>query len=185
MDNNWNELVEEVILDIQKRSSSNSHLHLKLANGYLFKYNFLTMLGIIIGPMSAAIASLNEQQCSYEYKFLHMCMIILSMSSGIIMSVIKFGKYDEKCNKNKLAATNYITIEHNIRQQLMLQKEDRLNSNTYLEWLQQKFDNIFSNSPLLPHVKDDTEIDVKNEETIVKPEIDKMLQYEFERLQKK
>ena len=57
---------------------------------------------------------------------------------------IKFGKYDEKCNKNKLAATNYITIEHNIRQQLMLKKEDRLNSNTCI-WngCRKRFDNTF------------------------------------------
>ena len=182
MDNNWNEIIEEVILDIQQKSSSNSTLHLKLANSYLFKYNFLTILGIILGPMSAAIASVNNQHCSYEYKFLHTCMIVLSMSSGIIMSIIKFGKYDEKCNKNRVAATNYITIDHNIKQQLMLKKEDRMDSNTYLEWLQQKFDNTFSNSPLLPENKGDIQINKKAEDIIV--DLDKMLQYEFKRLQK-
>jgi hypothetical protein len=72
---------------------------------------------------------------------------ILSFLSGILITVIKFNKYDEISYSHKTSASRYISLEENIKRQLILYREDRINANEYLTWLSKSFDELFFSAP--------------------------------------
>ena len=51
--------------------------------------------------------------------------IILGFLSGVIVAILKYGKYDEVSTANKSAAAKYASLEANVRRQLSLYRSDR------------------------------------------------------------
>lgn len=175
IDNNWRDGIEVVVDNIRKQSTTNKHLHIKYANTYMNIYNILTVAGVILGPVTSMLTTINN---IHKNEYLTYTIVSLGMCSGIIMSAIKFGKYDELCNTNKKAASVYLNIQCNIQNQLLLDKHQRTDACEYLEWLQTKFNDAFCNSPLLPeeNMRDDDESVYKDEQIP-----DRLFEYEFQR----
>ena len=104
------------------------------------------------GPLAGIVTSVGTAT-TIEGETMVLCSvisIILGFVSGIIVSVIKFGKYDEVSNANKQAAARYTSIESNVRRQLSLFRADRVAASPYVEWLETKYDELFMSAPLLP-----------------------------------
>ena len=110
--------------------------------------------------------------------------------SGVIGSIIKFGKYPETISSHKIAAAGYSSLEKNIFTQLLLDENDRIPAKEYMEWIQLKFEDLFQSSPLLSnnnYTHNDLKSDVNNsidQSSIKVTTTDRMLEYEMERLKK-
>ena len=143
----WNDNLEEFVKDIGELSKKYKIMHIKEAQYLSIVYNNLMILGICLGPISGLLSAIGDILNS---TYLPIISMLMGFLSGIIVTIIKFGKYDENSNSNKQSAIYFSSIENNVRRQLGLYRNDRINPITYIDWLETKFENIFNSSPLLP-----------------------------------
>lgn len=147
----WNDKLEQVAKEIGENAKGYKLMHLSEAQKSSKIYNRLTIIGIILGPLAGLMSSL-ESVLSPEESHIYITIpsILFSFLSGIIVVIIKFGKYDEQSIANKQAAARYTSIETSVRRQLGLYRNDRMPANTYMDWLETKYQELFLCAPLLP-----------------------------------
>lgn len=152
----WNEKLEMAAKDIGEASKSYKIMHIQEAQKANKIYNRLMIMAIIMGPLSGvtsgigAVINSNSDSDSEINTTIPIIATILGFLAGIIVSMIKFGKYDEASNSNKQAAARYTSIESNVRRQLSLYRSDRVPATPYMEWLETKYEELFMSAPLLP-----------------------------------
>lgn len=112
-------------------------------------YTKLTIVGIILGPLAGIVSGIDTTVIESKEPIMPIIATILGFLSGIVVAVIKFGRYDEFSNANKQAAARYTSIESNVRRQLGLYREDRVPATLYMEWLETKYGELFLSAPLL------------------------------------
>ena len=144
----WNEKIEIVAKNIGEDAKSYKLMHIIQAQKAHDIYNQLTIWGIIIGPFSGVLNAIN-QSLQPDSPIIPIIVIILSFISGILVAMVKFGKYDEITNANQSAAARYTGLEANIRRQLSLYRINRVKAKTYLEWIEVKYEEILISAPLL------------------------------------
>jgi F0F1-type ATP synthase assembly protein I len=147
---NWNDKLELAAKDIGDKSKSYKIMHIEQAQKTSTTYNQLMILGITLGPLSGIISGIGTVIESDTGPILPIISMVIGFLSGIIVSIIKFGKYDEISNANKQAAARYTGIESNVRRQLSLYRKDRVDAIEYMKWLENKYEEIFLSAPLLP-----------------------------------
>ena len=145
----WNEKLEQAVKDIGEIAKSYKIMHLQEAQKCSRTYNILMIFGIITGPLSSVFSGIGAAINPCIDPRITIIAIVIGFLSGIIVSIVKFGKYDESSNANKQAAARYTSIENNVRRQLSLYSDDRAPASTYMEWLQTKYDELFLSAPLL------------------------------------
>ena len=146
----WNESIEKVVKNIGESSKGYKIMHITAARYAYFLYNYLMYLAIILGPLAGVLNTINT---STNLLWLEITAIGISFTTGIIMTIIRFGNFEEKMNAHKSAAAKYTSLEGNIRRQLLLLKEDRIIAKEYVEWVSNSFDDLLNTSPLLsPHI---------------------------------
>jgi F0F1-type ATP synthase assembly protein I len=146
----WNEKLEDAVRNIGEDSKSYKLMHIYEAQRANRIYTKLTMAGIILGPLTGIIAGIDTTVIQSKEPILSITATVLGFLSGIVVAVIKFGRYDEFSNANKQAAARYTSIESNVRRQLGLYREDRVPATLYMEWLETKYGELFLSAPLLP-----------------------------------
>jgi hypothetical protein len=142
---------------------------------------------ICIGPLSGVLASIKLSPLINEYSqhIIDIITILLGLLSGLLTTVVKFGRYDEQVQSNKLAVTRYVYLESNIRRQLNLQIDKRICPDRYIEWVELKFNETFINAPLISSNKSYnntySSVVIDNES---QPQIytNQMLEYEMNRM---
>lgn len=107
-------------------------------------YNGLMYTSILIGPISGILSAISESNNS-----LQILVTIFSFLSGVISATIKFSEFGEKTTQYKNSAAKYAALESNVRRQLSLSREDRVNAGNYLDWISKSFDDLFTISPLI------------------------------------
>jgi hypothetical protein len=142
----WTNIITDAIKDRMVRSEEHKISHIVISNRMTRIYNGLTMCGISIGPVISIISG--SDVCNANNNLVGI-IAGLGLVSGMVVSLIKFGKFDEHAMKHKNAADGYAELEYEIRNQLLLDESDRLSAKTYMEWSQTKFTNLFTASPLL------------------------------------
>lgn len=147
---NWNDKLEQAAKDIGDKSKSYKIMHIEQAQKTSTTYNQLMILGITLGPLSGIISGIGTVIESDTGPILPIISMVIGFLSGIIVSIIKFGKYDEVSNANKQAAARYTGIESNVRRQLSLYRKDRVDAIEYMKWLENKYEEMFLSAPLLP-----------------------------------
>jgi len=178
----WSTKLESVLTQLSAHVNTNKHAHIRLANHYINIYNKLTIVGICLGPISVVMTGLGGT-CDTTFTGITYSNMILSMVSSIIFSIIKFGKYEETSNLNKIASIDYEILENNIKININLDIDTRPEPVKYMEWVQHKFDTILKNSPLLPDSLDEESFNVPNMDTIADITTDdKLLEYERMRM---
>ena len=147
----WNKQLEDSAKNIGENCKSYKIMHLLAAQKSKIMYSRLTILGIALGPLSSVISSMetiiNDNNFAQTIKILG---ILAGFISGIVVAIIKFGKYDEESTANKHAAARYTSIENNVRRQLSIHRKCRVPANVYMQWLETKFEELFLSAPLLP-----------------------------------
>lgn len=147
----WNPHIEKTIKDIGESCKGYKWMHIKLAKLSMQKYNYLMYLTICTGPLAGLFATIasSKGSCDNEYRTLQVLVIACSFFSGVLASVVKYSKYNQKSIDHKTAAAKYTSLEGNVRRQLSLCREDRVNAGKYLQWVSDSFDDLFSGSPLI------------------------------------
>lgn len=145
----WNTKIEQTIRLIERQCRLYKKMHNEVSMISYERYSNFMLMAIIISPLSGVISSIgtlfeDDLQSMYIYSI---TSTILSFLSGIIITIIKFNKYDEVSYSHKTASSRYISLEENIKRQLMLYREDRIDANEYLSWICKSFDELFLSSP--------------------------------------
>jgi len=145
----WNSKIEKVVKLIEKQCRLYKKMHNELSISNTEKYSWFMISAIAFTPMSGVILSIGtilgkDLQDMYVY---NITSTILSFLSGILITVIKFNKYDEISYSHKTSASRYISLEENIKRQLLLYEKDRINATEYLNWLSKTFDELFDSAP--------------------------------------
>ena len=150
---NWNDKLELAVKDIGDSCKNYKLLHIYEAQYSNKIYNILMLIGIIIGPLSglsSGIGTIMNDKYEILNSIIPIINTILGFFSGIVIAIVKFGKYDESSNANKQAAARYTSIESNVRRQLGLYRNDRVSALLYMEWLETKYEELFLSAPLIP-----------------------------------
>lgn len=145
----WNSRLEGVVKNIGNDSMAYKIMHLTESQQAMDTYEYLMLIGIILGPISGLVSAIGAALNMSDYSALVISEIILGFLSGITVAILKYGKYDEVSGANKSAAAKYASIEANVRRQLSLYRSDRANSISYMEWLETKYEEILASAPLI------------------------------------
>jgi len=170
----WNEELESAVKEIGDESKGYKIMHIHMAQTANQMYTKLTMLGILLGPLSSLLSGIEAMSNPYRHSVLAVITICLGFLSGVTVAVIKFGKYDEVSNANKTASARYTSLESNVRRQLSLQRKDRIPAMTYMEWLESKYEELFMSAPLLPRNVYDKYINAAKKQGLAVPQRYKM-----------
>lgn len=146
----WNEKLEQTVKNIGESAQSYKHMHVKLAQKTSRQYFYLMLVGMLIGPLGGTLAAVGAIMNPDKAITIGITTAILGYISGVVVAVVKFGKFDEVSLANKQAAARYTSLESNVRRQLALYRNDRVQPYKYLEWLEAKYDELFYSAPLLP-----------------------------------
>jgi hypothetical protein len=148
----WNGQIEQVIKNIGESSNGYKLMHVQEARDNETMYTRLMVTGIVLGPMSSILSASSAAFELTDNPWMSTIEIILGFLSGIVVAIIRFGKYDETSNAHKSAAARYASVEGNIRRQLSLNRSDRILPASYLEWVERKYEDIFTSAPLIREV---------------------------------
>jgi hypothetical protein len=147
----WNSGLEFAAKDIGEIAGGYKMMHIAAAQKASRAYMIVMFLGIIIGPITGVLSGVGQAlDQNPSPSLIPILVTVMSFLSGVIVSVIKFGKYDEVSTSNKVAAARYTSLEGNVRRQLALYREDRPPARKYLEWLNNSYDELFLSAPLVP-----------------------------------
>ena len=149
----WNQKLEESAQCIGHAAQGYKHMHINQANDASEMYMYLMGLGIIVGPLASVLQSIGLALSMETEPIISVFVIVLGFLSGIIVTTVKVGKYEEVINANKSAAARYTSIEANVRRQLGLYRGDRMPAIAYMDWLETKYKELWMSAPLL---SDDT-----------------------------
>ena len=146
----WNDKIELSAKNIGENSKGYKIMHLNEAQKSKKIYNTLMVLGIFLAPMAGVFSGINSILNPDENPVLPILSTLFGLTAGCVISIIKFGKYDESSIANKQAAARYTGIESSVRRQLSLYRKDRVQADEYMKWLETKFEELFISAPLLP-----------------------------------
>ena len=164
----WNDKLEHVVLDIGESSKAYKIMHITIAQQASKSYSRYMLVGIILGPLSGVISGIGVVAGSENITF-PIFATILSFLSGIIIAIIKFNNFEEVISVNKSAAAKYTSLESNVRRQLAVYRNNRIEAGPYLEWLNTTYENLFSTAPLLGNKVQDNYIKKAKQEGVKLP----------------
>jgi len=145
----WNSKIEKAVRLIEKQCRLYRKMHTEVSIQNNEKYTIFMLSAIILTPFSGIVTTIGtilSKDLQYMYIY-NISSTLLSFLSGILVTIIKFNKYDELSYAHKTASSRYISLEENIKRQLILYREDRINANKYLTWLSKSFDELFVSAP--------------------------------------
>jgi hypothetical protein len=140
---NWSDNIEKILKEMGESCLGYKWMNIHAAKKNNYKYNILMYISILIGPVSGVLSTQRETE------FLQVIVTVFSFISGFISAIIKFSEFGEKAISYKTTASKYASLEGNIRRQLSLSREDRVNAGEYLEWVSTSYDDLFTASPLI------------------------------------
>lgn len=145
----WNEKIENNAKKIAEICKSYKALHIQESQNSMRIYNVMTITGIILGPLSGLVSGIGALINPETDPLLPIISAVCGFISGVVVTFIKVGKYDEVSNANKQASARYSNIENNVRRQLLLYRKDRVEPLKYMEWVENKYEEIFMSAPLI------------------------------------
>lgn len=189
-ENVWTREIETLIKELAKTAVTYKKLHEKESRN-CHRYNNKAMyLAVAMGPLSSVIASIGAVLHPDEDKVFPLTEIGLGFLTGVVVASIKVAKFQEKSNDHKLASVKYSSLINGINFQLALPISERDNPIEFFKWVESKYDELSTNSPLLSE-NDNKKVEnvmCKLEEgtllNIKPPPTNQSLQYEISRLNK-
>ena len=146
----WNERIERIIKETGESCKGYKWMHVTSAKIAMRNYNMLMYATICIGPLGGLIGTIASSSKDDEsFKIFSIISVVCGFISGVLASIVKYSKYNQYSIDHKTAAAKYTSLEGNIRRQLALYKNDRVNAGKYFQWVTVSFDELFSGSPLI------------------------------------
>jgi hypothetical protein len=170
----WNSSIENNVQEIEEKSKGYKIMHLQQARKMNRVYGRLMFTGIALGPLAGLISAIKVmiKPMGNEYQDIafSISVIFISFLSGISVAITKYGRYEEKGSHHKVAASKYKGLESNVKRQLVLSREDRINAVKYLDYVGGKFDDLFTSSPLISRSIYNNYVEVANTSGISIPD---------------
>jgi hypothetical protein len=147
----WNSKLEKVLKVIEKQCENYKNTHQNIALDCDKKYSVLMLTSIILAPLSGIISTIGAAVDKEDISMFYYTTTstIISFATSILVSVIKFSKFDKSSNAHTLAASRYISLGNNIKRQLLLDYRDRVPAKEYLDWVIKNFDDLYTSSPIV------------------------------------
>lgn len=143
----WNDVIEKNIKEIGESCKGYKWMHISCARSSSKRYAILIYATIFIPPIGALLGTIASIKNSDALQILE---IICGVLGGVLATVVKYGKFHQRSGDHKNAAAKYASLEGNIRRQLSLYRDDRVNAGKYLQWVSTSFEDLFAGSPLVP-----------------------------------
>lgn len=154
MNNNiskWNSTIEKMLKNISLKSDIYKREHYRITQSTNSRFSMLMISILVLSPLPAFVSiarSYLEQDNEYDLVFT-MTSSLISFTSSILISILKFSKFENKINEHKIATIKYRALSNNINRQLSLLRENRISAQEYLDWIIKKYDDLNAASPLL------------------------------------
>jgi len=142
----WNKNIENILKDIEGSCKKYKWLSLYTAEKSTHFYNILMYIMICIGPISGILSTISVSNPDYS-NVIQIFITIFSFISGVLSAIIKYSKLEQNSALQQSIAVKYASLEGNIKRQLSLNTEDRVNPGEYLEWVSMSFDELFASIP--------------------------------------
>jgi len=149
MRTNWSLPLEHHAVEIGEQAGQYKVLHLEAAKYSERKYNSLMLSAMILGPLSGLVAGIGVTLYSNSptpYEIVSTCIACLS---GIVVTIVKFGNYEQKTAAHQSSASQYTRLESSIRRELDLPSIRRMDPVKFLQLIDNSFDELFTTNPLL------------------------------------
>jgi hypothetical protein len=144
----WTDKIEDTLKEIGESCTGYKWMNLYAAKRTLRKYNILMYSSIVMGPISGILSAVATKYEDYADR-LGIIITIFGFLSGVFSAIIKFSKLSDKSSSYKTVSAKYASLEGNIRRQLSISREERVNAGEYLEWISTSFDELFISAPLV------------------------------------
>lgn len=145
----WNQRIENIINKICKDSEFYKKIHILVAQRASNIHMILMSIGIFFGPISGIMNTVETVMDPTRDPVIPIISAVLAFLSGVVLTIIKFASYDEISISNKMTSCNYKSLEMNIKRQLSLEREDRIDAIEYLNWVGNSYDELYANAPLV------------------------------------
>tara|TARA_B100001996_G_C18553267_1_gene551748 strand:+ start:77 stop:703 length:627 start_codon:yes stop_codon:yes gene_type:complete len=184
--NAWTPGIESLLSNMAIDCKKYKKLHSNSAHSASKKHGTAMYLAIALGPISGVVASIGAVMHPEENKLFPILEICLGFLSGIILGSIKVAKFDEKSTTHKIACAKYTSMISNINFQLALPIESRDNPIEFMKWVENKYDELLLQSPLIDDkINISEDIHQLQKSTCLRDvPTDTSLQYELKRLNK-
>jgi hypothetical protein len=181
----WNKKIEKIVIDIGNKSIKYKNLHMKIADDANKTNTVLMTTIIVISPISGTLGALGATMEQYNWAY-SITSSLISFISSILVSIVKFSKYEKINTSHRTASTRYNSLENNVKRQLSLSRKDRIPANQYLDWLTTTFDDLYLSSPLLYELKDvvDIEEEMIKEDEEIEDDSDEDINVEYRNIKK-
>ena len=145
--NLWNSDIEDYVSKIGQMSLIYQKTHSKKARQYLSKYNKSMYTSIMLGPLVGMLSAINMN--IGDLLVIPILILCISFFNGILISIIKFRKWDEAALSHKTSSAKYSSLATNVQRQLTLSSKNRDNPDSYMKWITNVFNQIFVSSPIV------------------------------------
>lgn len=145
----WSDNIENILKEVGESCLGYKWMNIFAAKNNEVRYNTLMYISIVIGPIAGILSAVSTNNDATYLPVVQIFITIFSFINGVISAVIKFSEFGEKSSVYKNTAAKYASLESNIRRQLSLFRNDRVNAGEYLEWISKSYDDLFTSSPLI------------------------------------
>lgn len=142
----WSDNIEKILKELGESCLGYKWMNMFAAKKNELKYNTLMYISIVIGPIAGVLSAISTNK---DTTYLPVIVTIFSFTSGVVSAIIKFSEFGDKSSSYKTTAAKYASLESNIRRQLSLTRNDRVNAGEYLEWISRSYDDLFTSAPLI------------------------------------
>jgi hypothetical protein len=143
----WNSDIEEYIGKISDVCMKYKRRHVEKASKYLSRYNGIMYSSILLSPLVGMLSAININ--IRDNTIIPIIILCISFLNGILISIIKFRKWDEGALSHKASAAKYSALASSARRQLNLPHKDREDSDDFMIWFSNAFNKLFLSSPII------------------------------------
>ncbi len=156
----WNDKSEDLVRDICKECKIYKRLHTTVSLDSQKTHSRIMYSALLLGPLIGMFTSIElavGKIVLYNVPILDIASCFLSFVSASVLSVAKFGKFDDVSAAHKLAAAKYASLQANARRMLSMDRINRIDASAYLEWLTLEFEECLLSSPSISINVDDND----------------------------
>jgi hypothetical protein len=146
---NWESQIELVAKSIGENAQGYKFMHIDAARNEVNMYDKVMYLSLIVGPLEIAVNALGMLLNPDGPILVPTIAIVLGFLTTVFISIVKFGEFNESAVSHKRAASEYTSLESNVRRQMALPRDVRIDAVAYVNWLGLSYDRVFTGAPLI------------------------------------
>ena len=135
------------------RASANSYkiMHVQSALHYEWWYNCIMIMGIFMGPLASLMTTVGGAVNSRPANFFDIASSVIAFVSGVVVGILKFGKFDQVATSHKNAAFQYATLEGSIRKYNFVPEDRKSPFYEFTEYISNSLDALLKQAPSIPN----------------------------------